>query len=86
VVQLVGLVHDQHDGMFALAHEVTEFALASLRLLGDLDLGAITGRQIVKHGLDERRQRGAALVDRQRLRDRDFFWYGIAPNGDPAWE
>src|SRR3954469_21010650 len=65
VVQLMGLVDDQHHGMLVLAHEVAQLALTPFGLLGDLDLAAVAGRQVVEHGLDQRWQRRAALIDRQ---------------------
>ena len=71
VVQLVGLVDDQHHGMLVLAHEVPQLSLAPFGLLGDLDLATVAGRQVVEHGLDQREQRRAALVDGQRLRHGD---------------
>ena len=71
VVQVMGFVHDQHDRVLVLAHEVAQFALAPFRLCGDLDLAAVAGRQVVEHGLDERGQRRAALVHCQRLRNRN---------------
>jgi hypothetical protein len=39
MVQLMGLVDDQHDRMLVLADEIAEFALAPFGLLGDLHLG-----------------------------------------------
>ena len=47
VVQPVGFIDDQHDGMLVLAHKVAEFALAPSGLLWDSDLAAIARRQVV---------------------------------------
>src|SRR3546814_6224041 len=67
VVQVMRLVDHQYDRALALAHDVAQVALAALGLLGNLHLGTVTGREIVEQRLDQRGQRGAALVDRKRL-------------------
>src|SRR3546814_10271253 len=61
------LVDHQYDRALALAHDVAQVALEALGLLGTLHLGTVTGREIVEQRLDQRGQRGAALVDRKRL-------------------
>jgi hypothetical protein len=71
VVKVVRLIDHQHDRPLALSHQVAKVALAPLGLLGDLHLGAVAGREVIEQRLDERRQRRAPLVARQRLRDRD---------------
>src|SRR3546814_834719 len=72
VVQVMRLVDHQYDRALALAHDVAQVALAALGLLGNLHLGTVTGREIVEQRLDQRGQRGAALVDRKRLGDGDL--------------
>jgi hypothetical protein len=52
--------------------DVAQVAFAALGLLGDLHLGTVAGRQVVEQRLDQRRQRGAALVNRERLGDGDL--------------
>src|SRR3546814_5205474 len=66
------LVDHQYARALALAHDVAQVALAALGLLGNLHLGTVTGREIVEQRLDQRGQRGAALVDRKRLGDGDL--------------
>ncbi|MNL41336.1 hypothetical protein D3C87_1637400 [compost metagenome] len=58
--------------MLVLPHQVAQFALAAFGLLRDLDLAAVSRREVVEHRLNERRQRRAALIDRQRLGDGDL--------------
>src|SRR3546814_4737145 len=72
VVQVMRLVDHPYDRALALAHDVAQVALAALGLLGNLHLGTVTGREIVEQRLEQRGQRGSALVDRKRPGDGDL--------------
>lgn len=72
----MGLVDHEDDRPFAFFHDVAQVALPALGLLGDLDLRTIAGRQVVEQGFNERWQRSAPLVDRQRFGECDLAGFG----------
>jgi hypothetical protein len=65
VVKFVRLFHDQHDRLLLFEHEVPEFSLAKLGLLGDLQL--LVGVQVTEECDDQRAEREADLLDRDRF-------------------
>ena len=69
MVQVMRFVDHQHDRLLALAHQVAQFPLAQLALLGDLRF--LVGRQVAEQRGDQRAQRDPALLDGDRLRHDD---------------
>ena len=66
MVQVVRLIDHQHDRLLAFAHEIAQFPLAQLALLGDLRL--LVRGQVTEQRRDQCTQRGPALLDGDRLR------------------
>jgi hypothetical protein len=61
----LSLIHEQRDRLAAAADQAAQFALAFLALLGDPDLALL--REVVEQGVDQGGDRGALLIDGERL-------------------
>lgn len=76
MLQVMGFIYHVNDRPLALFHQVAQIALPPFGLFWDLHLRAITRRQVVKQGFNQRWQRGTPFVGRQRFGERDLAGFG----------